>query len=340
MIYQDTIRWKGVPIRVDAVRAENKAFIISGRFIKTASLKNEWLEDIENPPEVVRILKASRAKIDLLKFWQRIPQRKAKYNYYKEWRQIAAIPIISYKHWFEKQISPKARNKIRKAQKSGVVVERIELNDEFIRGVMAIYNQSPVRRGKPFWHYGKDFNTVENDLSADLERSVFVAAYYGKELIGFIKFLMTDRYAMTLLILDKTAHRDKAPMNAMIAKVLEICTDNKIPYFTYTVWRRGEHGRFQESVGFERVPVPEYFVSLTIKGKLALRFGLHRGVKGALPEKVTMWFLALRSWWHSTKCPRMRRQFARPCRGGNSLCDNVTSTYPAAAEAYKRSIST
>jgi Acetyltransferase (GNAT) domain len=340
MIYQDTIRWKGVPIRVDAVRAENKAFIISGRFIKTASLKNEWLEDIENPPEVVRILKASRAKIDLLKFWQRIPQRKAKYNYYKEWRQIAAIPIISYKHWFEKQISPKARNKIRKAQKSGIVVERIKLNDEFIRGVMAIYNQSSVRRGKPFWHYGKDFNTVKNELSADLERSVFVAAYYEKELIGFIRLLITDRYAMTLLILDKTAHRDKAPMNAMIAKVVEICAEEGIPYFTYTVWRRGEHGHFQESVGFEKIPVPEYFVPLTIKGELALRFRVHNGLNGALPEKVIVRLLALRSFWYSTKPPKMRRQFAGPRRGGNSLCDNVTSTYPAAAETYKRSIST
>jgi hypothetical protein len=298
MIYQDTIRWKGVPIRVGAVRAENKAFIISGRFIKTAALKNEWLEDIENPREVVRILKASRAKIDLLKFWQRIPQSEAKYSYYKEWRQIAAIPITSYKHWFEKQLSPKARNKIRKAQKSGVVVERIELNDEFVRGVMAIYNQSPIRRGKPFWHYGKDFATVNNELSADLEQSVFVGAYYKGELIGFTKFLITDRYAMTLLILDKTIHRDKAPMNAMIAKVVEICAENKIPYFTYTVWRRGEHGQFQESVGCAKIRVPEYFVPLTLKGVIALRLRLHKGLKGLIPERMMVYLLALRSQWY------------------------------------------
>ena len=41
MIYQETIRWRGAPIATDAIRAENKVFIISGRLLKTASLKDE-----------------------------------------------------------------------------------------------------------------------------------------------------------------------------------------------------------------------------------------------------------------------------------------------------------
>ena len=32
----------------------------------------------------------------MLKFWQRIPETEAKFNYYKEWREIAAIPITTY----------------------------------------------------------------------------------------------------------------------------------------------------------------------------------------------------------------------------------------------------
>ena len=132
---------------------------------------------------------------------------------------------------------------------------------------MAIYNQSPVRRGKPFWHYGKDFATVKRGLSRDLADSVFVAAHYEGELIGFIKFLVVDRYAMVTLILDKMSHRDKAPMNGMIAKVVEICAERKIPYFTYTVWRRGDHGKFQESNGFESIPVPEYYRSADGEGQ-------------------------------------------------------------------------
>jgi hypothetical protein len=304
MIVKEEIRWKGKPVLRDAVRVGSRTFLISKGFIKTATLKNEWQEDVDNPPEIIRSLKSVPTKIDMLRFWQRIPESTAKFNYYKEWRDIAAIPIADYKRWFEKQISPKARNKIRKALKSGLRIEQIELNDDFIRGVMGVYNQSPVRRGKPFWHYGKDFATVKKELSVDLENSIFVAAYYKEELIGFIKFFVTDRYAMTLLILDKHAHRDKAPMNAMIAKVVEICAERQIPYFTYTIWRRGDHGHFQKSNGFEKIPVPEYFVPLSFVGRLALAVGLHKGLKGALPEPMIVWLLELRSAWYDFKYRR------------------------------------
>jgi hypothetical protein len=321
MIFKEEVRWKGVPMLRDAVRADDKTFIISGRFLRTACLKKEWQEDIDNPEEVVKTLKDSGARPDLLKFWQRIPESEAKFQYYKEWRDVAAIPISSYSHWFEKQISPKARNKIRKAQKLGVTVGRVGLDDQFVQGVLGIYNQSPVRRGKPFWHYGKDFTTVKNELAADLEQSVLVAAYYKSELIGFTKFLITDRYAMTLLILDKTAHRDKAPMNAMIAKVVEICAENKIPYFTYTVWRRGEHGQFQESTGFEKIPVPEYFVPLTAKGALALRLRLHKGLKGLIPERMMVYLLALRSKWYLARYAKAKAD--RPKSGLTKAGDAV-----------------
>jgi hypothetical protein len=303
VIYQETIRSKGVPLCLDAVRAENKAFIISGDFIKTAALKNEWQEDVEDPDRVVRELKACPVTIDFLRFWQRIPEAETKYRYYKEWRYVAAIPVTEYKHWLQKQISPKARNKIKKSAKFGVIIEETELTDELMRGIMDIFNQAPVRRGKRFWHYGKDFETVKKEMSLDLNESIFITAYYGKELIGFIKLLFADRYAMLTLILDKIDHRDKAPMNGMIAKAVEICAGRKVPHIVYMMWRRGGHGDFQESNGFERIPVPEYFVPLTFKGAIALRLGLHRGVGGLIPEKVMVWLLALRAKWHARKKP-------------------------------------
>jgi hypothetical protein len=301
MIYQETIRWKGVPIRLDAVRAEGKAFLISGRFVKTAALKNEWQEDVENPHDVIRELKASPAKIDLLRFWQRIPESEPKYDYYHEWRHVAAIPVTDYKHWLAKQISPKARNKVKKSVKLGVVIQETELSDELVRGIVDIFNQSPVRRGKRFWHYGKDFETVKKEMSLDLNESIFITAYYGKELIGFIKLLLADRYALLTLILDKMNHRDKAPMNGMIAKAVEICAARRVPHINYCMWRRGGHGDFQESTGFERIRIPEYFVPLTIKGGIALRLGLHKGVRGLIPDEVMAWLLALRAKWYAGK---------------------------------------
>jgi len=302
-VYQETILRKGVPIRFDAFRAEDKPFIVSGRFVRTAALKNEWQEDIEAPQDVIKELRCSPAKIDLLRFWQRIPDTEPKYGYYHEWRDVAAIPVSDYKHWLEKQISPKARNKVRKSAKFGIVIEQTELSDQLVRGIMAIFNQSPVRRGKRFWHYGKDFETVKKEMSLDLSESIFVTAYHGEELIGFIKLLLADRYALVTLILDKLNHRDKAPMNGMMAKAVEICAIRNNPYLVYYMWRSGGHAEFQESTGFKRIPVPEYFVPLTFKGAVALRLGLHKGAKGLIPPKVMPWLLALRAKWYAGKIP-------------------------------------
>jgi hypothetical protein len=300
--FRETVRVKGAPQLFEAVRLKGQTFVISGRIIRTAALrkeKEEWLEDVQNPEEVVQMLKNSPAKIDLLRFWQRIPESKPKFKYYYEWRNIAAIPVSTYRNWFTKQISPKARNKIRKSEKCGVRIQESVVTDQLIAGIVSIFNQSPVRRGKPFWHYGKSFLTAKQEMSLDASRSTFVAAYFRDELIGFIKLLFADRYAIITLILDKTAHRDKAPMNGMIAKAVEICADRGIPYITYTVWRRGEHGQFQESNGFEKIPVPEYFVPASLLGRIALAVGLHKGLKEALPERVVVCLLELRRRWYA-----------------------------------------
>jgi hypothetical protein len=303
-IYQETVRWKGAPMRLDAVRAENKAFIISGRFIKTASLKKEWHQDIEKPEDVIREIGASSANIDLLRFWQRIPESDAKYGYYHEWRDVAAVPIRSFDHWWEKQINGKTRNMVRKSAKMGVKIQEIQLSDELVRGIMTIFNQSPVRRGKRFWHYGRSFKSVKEGMATDLEQAIFIGAYLDEELIGFLKLLLVDRYAMITMILDKITHRDKSPMNGMIAKAVQICAERNLPFLTYTIWRKGDHGDFQRRNGFEKIRVPEYFVPLTLKGTIALRLWLHKGVRPLIPEGMMVWLLAMRSKWYAWRYPQ------------------------------------
>jgi hypothetical protein len=172
---------------------------------------------------------------------------------------------------------------------------------------MDIFNQSPVRRGKPFWHYGKSFDGVKQEMSLDLSDSIFITAYYQEELIGFIKVRFADRYAMLTLILDKMNHREKAPMNGLIAKAVEICSERKVPHVVYMMWRRGDHGEFQESMGFEKIRVPEYFIPLSLIGQLALRLGCHKGLRGLIPERMMRQLLALRGRWYGWK---YRRQIA------------------------------
>jgi hypothetical protein len=282
----------------DAVEIAGSFFQISKSFLKTASLKNEWRDDVNNPEETIRALKAQPVEIDILKFWQRIPDTEAKFHYYKEWRQVAAIPISTYDVWW-KSLKDKTRNMVRKAAKKGVIISEVPFTDELARGMREIFNQSPIRRGKPMRHYGKSFETVKAEMGAHMEESIIVAAHYQNELIGFIKFMVMDRYGTLTMILDKTAHRDKAPINGMLAKVVEICAERKLRHLTYTTWRRGEHGHFQQNNGFEKFPIPEYYVPLTLKGRIAVGLRLHEGIKGWLPGRVHGWLVDLRTKWYT-----------------------------------------
>ena len=86
MIFKEKIRVKGKLVTRDAVRIGNVTFIVSAGFPKTATVTREWQDDVTNPEAIIHTFKAARARVDLLRFWQRIPESEAKYPYYREWR--------------------------------------------------------------------------------------------------------------------------------------------------------------------------------------------------------------------------------------------------------------
>ena len=98
---------------------------------------------------------------DLLTFWQRMPEMQAPLRVPHEWEELAVLPDRVYEHWWKNQIKSRVRNQIRKAAKDGLVVREVPYDDDFVRGMTAIFNESPVRQGRPFWHYGKEFETVK-----------------------------------------------------------------------------------------------------------------------------------------------------------------------------------
>ena len=116
-----------------------------------------------------------------------------------------------------------------------MAVKTVELDDALIQGITEIYNETPVRQGKPFPHYGKDFSTVKSETSTLLDRSEFIGAYHGNELIGFIKLVYLGNIASILNIVSKNAHYDKRPTNALIAKAVEICSQKGISHACSTV---------------------------------------------------------------------------------------------------------
>lgn len=92
-----------------------------------------------------------------------------------------------------------------------MVTRVAEFNDEFVEATCPIYNEIPVRQGKAFWHYGKDFQTIKRELGTYLERSVFIGAYYQDELVGFMKITWVGTTGTITQILSMKRHFDKRP---------------------------------------------------------------------------------------------------------------------------------
>jgi len=274
---------------------ENKEIISVGRFIKTAMLKDQWYESVENPELLIKTLRENRIKADLFTFWQKLPDTEPKYSYYFEYEPLAAIPIESYDHWFEKQISYGERKAIRKSKRKGVIVKVTEFNDALINGIKDIFNETPIRQGRPYTHYGEDFEYIKQELSKDVDKSEFIGAFYENELIGFIQLGYTGASAIPFGMVAKIAHRDKEPQTALIAKSVEVCEGKKIPYILYGAWLRGGIGDYKQRIGCIKINVPRYYIPLSIKGKIALKLKLHKGFARLLPEKTIDYIKNLRT---------------------------------------------
>lgn len=275
---------------------------VQGGLIKTARINEEWYQDLEDPDELIAGLRRDPARPDIFTFWQRLPETSPRYRYHMEWEDIAVLPISTYDHWWSKQIGSKTRAMVRKAAKKGVVTREAEFDDEFVRGMTNIFNESPLRQGRPFWHFGKDSEAIKREFSTYLFREKLIGAYYEDELIGFIFLADAGRYATTAQIISNIKHRDKAPNNALIAKAVEVCADSQIPYLVYAVWESatGSLTNFKRHNGFERVSLPRYYIPLTAKGAVALKLGLHRGLSRAIPRRVRVQLVKLRNWWYQT----------------------------------------
>jgi hypothetical protein len=279
-----------------------KRILIEGEIPRIARLEQEWYEDVEDPRTLINQLCKSEPRPDILTFWQRLPDTEPKYSYPMELDSIAALPIKSYSLWWEKQIDRKARNKIRKAQKNGVVVKPATFDDRFVRGITSIFNETPIRQGRHYLHYGKDFETIKRQFSRFLFREEIFGAYLGEELVGFIMLAYAENYAYLGQIISKIAHRDLAPNNLLLAKAVERCAEKGVPYLVYALWLEDSLGDFKRSNGFQKFDLPRYYVPLTGKGKLALKLGLHRGWKEAVPKPLRKPLKKLRRRWYDLQC--------------------------------------
>ena len=287
----------GKPARVECLDIDGQTYCLSRGAATIVRLEEDWYDDVRNPMFVIAALKQSRVSADIFTFWQRLPQTEREFSFHTEWESIAALPVTTFDHWWNKQIKPETRNLVRKAQKKGVEVREAGYDDDFVRGMTEIFNEAPVRQGRRFWHYGKDFETVKQQFSRYLFREDLLGAYYQDELIGFIMLGNAGRFGVIGQIISKIQHRDKSPNNALIAKAVEMCERRGLAHLLYAYWGDGSLVNFKRHNGFEEARLPRYYVPLTRRGQLAIRAGLHRGWKELLPESMRQRLKTLRSRW-------------------------------------------
>jgi len=299
---------RGKTVKVPSLSVDDKVVVITGKLLRIASIKGEgWLDNdsVRNPVLLIPKLRSMNAKADIFTFAQKIPDSDPKYEYYLEWDNYAVARTSNFDDWWS-ELPQESRKNVRRAGRRGVVVRKATFDDRLIKGIVAIYNETPFRQGRRFWHYGKNFDTVKKENSTYLDRSDFIGAYFNDELIGFLKIVYMGEVASIMQILSMGHHSDKRPMNALIARAVEFCQERGAQYLIYGNYiYSGNTGseliEFKRRNGFEKILVPRYYVPLNIKGELALKLRLHRGLKALVPEKITDAIRNLRSKWYAIR---------------------------------------
>lgn len=299
---------RGKPTRLPSVCIEGRVVITSGKWVKIAAVMDEELvegETVPVPELFLSRLKDTELKADIFTFVQKLPDIVPKHKYHLEWDDAAVIPITSFSDWWGKRVKYDVRNAVKKAARLGVIVKVAQFDDTFVEGIVGIYNESPIRQGAPFLHYQKSFDTVRRENATYLDRSTFIGAYYNDELIGFIKMVHVGTIATTMQVVGQKKQFNKKPMNALIAKAVEICEMKGVSHLVYGSYiyhdLNSSLTEFKRRNGFEQVLLPRYYIPLTLKGKIALKLNLHHRLVDHVPVPVLAQLRKLRSLWHGRR---------------------------------------
>jgi len=282
-----------------------KEIHVKGRLVRIARLDGEKYTFTDDPQSMVDQLKRSRKRVDILTFLQRFPETSPKYGYPMEWDNLAVLPISTFDHWWTQQIKSFPRNRARQAEKKGVVLREIPCDETLFRGICQIYNETPIRQGRRFPYYGMTLNQAQDYACTFLDRSIYVGAFLGDTMIGFIKLVIGEgrTHACLVHILSMLQHKDKAPTNALIAYAVRACADRNIPYLVYENFTYGNKSgdslsHFKEVNGFRRMDIPRYYVPLTPWGQIVFRLGLHHRLVDRIPESVAGRLREFRKTWY------------------------------------------
>jgi hypothetical protein len=288
------------------VEDREKAIKIRGRVVCVARLDAELYHFLTDPEPLIARLRQSMERIDIFTFIQGVSETEPRFSYRMEWDNQAVLPVTTFDNWWNHQIEFRARNRARRAEKKGVVFREVPFDEQLVRGIWEIYNEVPVRQGRPFRHYGKGFDTVYSEVATYLDYSTFIGAYLDDELIGFIKLVRDESgvQAGLMQILSKIKYRDKSATNALLAQAVKSCAQQNIPYLVYEQMNYGSKlddslSHFKAHNGFQKINVPRYYIPITPWGRVAMRLGLHHKLSDRLPVPLMNKLRELRTQLYS-----------------------------------------
>src|SRR4051794_25921226 len=280
---------------------------VTGKMLRVARPDADGYACLKDPEEVIKGLRSSSNRVDLFTFLELWPATSAKYPYSFETDNAAVIPVTTFDSWW-KQIRPEARNRARQAEKKGIVLRETPFDENLVKGIWEIYNETPFRQGRRFPHFGKDMETVRGEAATYLDSSFFIGAFVGDKLAGFVKLTMDESKTRANLmnILSLVEHRDKAPTNALIAHSVRACAERGITHLVYQRYAYGTKPtdgiqKFKQVNGFQRVDLPRYYVPLTTAGHIAYRLRLHQPLSEHLPQAMSDKLRELRNSWYARK---------------------------------------
>ena len=301
------VRTKGRWVKVPGIGINGDILIVTGKKLKIAKIRGEEMreKEIEAPELYLAALRNDKDRIlraDVFTFAQKLPAVEPKYSYPMERESVAAIPIISFKQWWE-ALPQETRKNVRRSQKRGVEISVRELDNDVIEGIRAVNDDSPLRQGMKNAYYGMSSEDTRQRYGEFNGRCDFICAYSGQEMIGFLHLVYRENVAAILNLTAKPSQFDKRPANALVAKAVEICAARGISHITYGLYNYGNKRdsslrEFKIRNGFVETLVPRYFVPLTLWGRLCMKVNLHRGLIGNLPNSVISIGLRARSLWY------------------------------------------
>ncbi|MDQ6623901.1 MAG: hypothetical protein M3Y86_10535, partial [Verrucomicrobiota bacterium] len=151
-----------VPITT-AVQASSEEIMgrqlrITGRALRVATIQDEeWIEGapLDEPGSFLAEMQARSVRADLFSFAEPTGRLTPRFpRYHLEWDNAAVVPLTTFQDWWENRVPQETRKNVRRSQRRGVTVHDVAFDDALVHAIKTIYDETPLRQGRRFWHYG------------------------------------------------------------------------------------------------------------------------------------------------------------------------------------------